>query len=59
MTESVSQYAFTVESEEIFEEWDKFLEAQVYKAKQIFNRRTRYEQSKVPPLNYNPEVSHS
>ncbi len=44
----VAQYAFTVESEDIFQDWDAFLEAQVHKAKQAFERKTLFEQSQVP-----------
>ena len=43
----LGQYAFTVESEEIFEDWDQFLEAQVHKAKQVFERKTLLEKSQV------------
>ena len=41
------QYVFNVESMEMFEEWDSFLESQVSRAKQTVSKRTRFEKAKV------------
>ena len=42
------QYAFTVESDALFEEWDEFLETQVSKAKSaIMRQKNVYERTKV------------
>ena len=41
------QYAFTVENEKLFEDWDQFLENQVKKAVRAVSNQTRYEKAKV------------
>jgi hypothetical protein len=43
----IQQFAFTVESKAIFDEWDTFLEAHVTKAKDEFRKQTEFEKAKV------------
>jgi len=44
---NIQQFAFTVESKAIFNEWDTFLEAQVLKAKDKFRKQSEFEKAKV------------
>ena len=43
----IEQYAFTVESKSIFEEWDSFLESQVLRAKDTVRKQTILEKAKA------------
>jgi hypothetical protein len=47
MTHPIAQYAFTVESNELFEDWDSFLENQVSEAKEAVSKMKPFERSKV------------
>jgi hypothetical protein len=44
---NIQQFAFTVESKAIFDEWDTFLESHVSKAKDKFRKQSEFEKAKV------------
>ncbi len=43
----VRQYAFSVESEAIFQDWDSFLESKIHIAKTNANKQSRFQKTKV------------
>ena len=50
------QYAFELENEAIFKEWDDFLEEQVKRAKEVASKKDNLEKARVGPTLHFPRL---